>query len=123
DGGPIYGGTYFKPEDWASILIQLNETWLQKPDVAYDYAERLTEGIVRSDLIPHTALEGPFQLQSLQDMVSDWKNSFDEKHGGNRRVPKLPIPNNWLFLLRYGFHAQDESVLEYVHFTLKKIAS
>lgn len=123
DGRPIYGGTYFKPEDWASILIQLNETWLQKPDVAYDYAERLTEGIVRSDLIPHNELEGPFQLQSLQDMVSDWKNSFDEKHGGNRRVPKFPIPNNWLFLLRYGFHAQDESVLEYVHFTLKKIAS
>lgn len=123
DGRPIYGGTYFRPEDWVNILIQLNETWLQKPDVAYDYAERLTEGIVRSDLIPHHEIDEPFQLQMLTDMVDDWKNSFDAKHGGNRRVPKFPIPNNWLFLLRYGFHTQDNTVLEHVHFTLKKIAS
>src|SRR5690606_424117 len=96
-------------------------TWLQNADVANDYAERLTEGIVRSDLIPHNELKEPFQMQFLTNMVSDWKNSFDAKHGGNRRVPKFPIPNNWLFLLRYGFHAQDQGVLDHVHFTLKKI--
>lgn len=122
DGRPIYGGTYFKPEEWISILIQLNETWLEKPDVAYDYAERLTEGIVRSDLIPYNEVQEPFRLQDLIDMVSDWKNSFDAKYGGNRRVPKFPLPNNWLFLLRYGFHTKDNTVLDHVHFTLKKIA-
>src|SRR5690606_5434735 len=39
------------------------------------------------------------------------------------RTPKFPLPNNWLFLLRYGVLAEDNELLEHVHFTLQKIAS
>src|SRR5690606_24795040 len=40
-----------------------------------------------------------------------------------RRAPKFPLPNNWLFLLRYAVLAKDEETLQHVHFTLEKIAN
>lgn len=123
DTRPIYGGTYFRPEDWKSVLLQLAETWNEKPEVALDYAQRLTQGIHESDAMPVHQLDEPFQLSMLHEIVDVWKASFDKKEGGYNRVPKFPIPNNWLFFLRYGFLAKDEEVLKHSHFTLKKIAS
>ena len=123
DTRPIYGGTYFPAEDWVNILEQLAVTWKEKPEVALDYAQRLTEGISRSDIIPVHQLEKPFHLNDLKEMVSAWRNSFDRKEGGYNRAPKFPIPNNWLFFLRYGYLVNDKDILEHTHFTLRKIAS
>ncbi len=122
DTRPIYGGTYFPPENWKNVLLQLVETWNEKPEVALDYAQRLTQGIHESDAMPVHQLDKPFELSTLHEIVEVWKASFDKKEGGYKRV-KFPIPNNWLFFLRYGFLAKDEEVLEHTHFTLKKIAS
>jgi uncharacterized protein YyaL (SSP411 family) len=123
DTRPIYGGTYFRPDDWKNVLLQLVETWNENPEVALDYAQRLTQGIHESDAMPVHQLDEPFQLSVLHEIVDAWKGSFDKKEGGYKRVPKFPIPNNWLFFLRYGFLAKDEEVLKHAHFTLKKIAS
>src|SRR5690554_312699 len=123
DSRPIYGGTYFPPQDWVNVLLQLASMWREKPDEALDYAVRLTEGITRSDMLPVYRLKEPFQASDLTQMVGNWRNSFDRKEGGFNRVPKFPIPNNWLFLLRYGVLAKDPDVLDHTHFTLHKIAS
>src|SRR5690554_1188904 len=123
DGRPIYGGTYFPPQDWVNVLLQLAAMWREKPDEALDYAVRLTEGITRSDMLPVYRLKEPFQESDLTQMVADWRNSFDRKEGGFNRVPKFPIPNNWLFLLRFGVLANDQDVIDHTHFTLRKIAS
>lgn len=123
DTRPIYGGTYFPAEDWKNVLLQLAKMWDEQAEVAIDYAERLTEGITKSDLLPVHHLEEPFQLKNLKELVDSWKNSFDKKEGGYNRAPKFPIPNNWLFFLRYGFLAKDQEILDHAHFTLRKIAS
>ncbi|HLW07381.1 MAG TPA: hypothetical protein VKY45_07440, partial [Marinilabiliaceae bacterium] len=94
-----------------------------KPEVAFDYAQRLTQGIHESDTMSVRQLDEPFKLSMLHEIVDAWKNSFDNKDGGYKRFPKFPIPNNWLFFLRYGFLAKDEELLNHTHFTLKKIAS
>ena len=123
DARPIYGGTYFPAEDWVNILLQLATMWSNEPEVAIDYAERLTEGIVNSDVIPPYHLKKPVELSDLQEMVSAWKGSFDPDEGGYTRAPKFPLPNNWLFFLRYGYLAKDQEVLDHTHFTLQKIGS
>lgn len=123
DGRPVYGGTYFRKEDWQNVLLQLAEKWDNEPDLLYDYAERLTSGVVNSDRIPVVRLEDDYTKQDIQEIVEQWRNSFDDIEGGYLRTPKFPMPNNWLFLLRYGVLMKDESVLKHVHFTLKKIAS
>ena len=38
DGRPVYGGTYFRREDWKNVLSQLSEKWENNPELLVDYA-------------------------------------------------------------------------------------
>ncbi|SEM93382.1 hypothetical protein SAMN05216436_10996 [bacterium A37T11] len=123
DTRPIYGGTYFKTTDWTNILLQLADMWREKPDIAFDYAERLTQGIRQSEQLPVNRIPEGYNIHDLKAIVDPWKQLFDLKEGGYKRAPKFPLPNNWLFLLRYGVLANDQEVLQHTHFTLQKIAA
>ncbi len=123
DGRPIYGGTYFKPHDWQQILLQIAKMWEEKPEVAIDYAERLTQGIQQAERLPIQEIPEQYTLNDLKEVVNPWKDQFDPKNGGYRREPKFPLPNNWLFFLRYGFLSHNQDILDHVHFTLEKIAN
>ncbi|RZF58140.1 thioredoxin domain-containing protein [Sphingobacterium corticibacterium] len=123
DGRPIYGGTYFKPHDWQQILLQIAQMWEETPDVALDYAERLSKGIHQAEKLPIVPIPEAYTTTDLHAIVTPWKAQFDATNGGYSREPKFPLPNNWLFFLRYAFLAKDQAVLEHVHFTLEKIAN
>ncbi len=123
DGRPIYGGTYFKPHDWQQVLLQIAQMWEEKPEVALDYANRLTEGIQNAEKLPIQEIPEQYSIEDIKQVVEPWKNQFDDQDGGYRRAPKFPLPNNWLFFLRYGHLAKDQAVLDHVHFTLKKMAN
>jgi len=123
DGRPIYGGTYFKPHDWQQVLLQIAQMWEEKPEVALDYANRLTEGIQNAEKLPIQEIPEQYTFEDIKQVVDPWKNHFDDQDGGYRRAPKFPLPNNWLFLLRYGHLAKDQAPLDQVHFTLKKMAN
>ncbi|MFZ4863561.1 thioredoxin domain-containing protein [Sphingobacterium sp. Mn56C] len=123
DGRPIYGGTYFKPQDWQSILLQIAQMWEESPQTALDYAEKLTEGIHKAERLPITEIPEQYTLSDIKSIVLPWKEQFDFRDGGYRRAPKFPLPNNWLFFLRYAVLANDSDCLDQVHFTLEKIAN
>jgi len=123
DGRPIYGGTYFKPHDWQQVLLQIAKMWEETPEVALDYAERLSKGIHQAERLPVAPIPEAYTESDLHHIVTPWKAQFDTINGGYSREPKFPLPNNWLFFLRYAFLAKDQSILEHVHFTLQKIAN
>lgn len=123
DGRPIYGGTYFKPHDWQQILLQIAKMWEETPEVAIDYAEKLTQGIHQAEKLPIAPISDAYTVANVEAVVQPWKAQFDSVDGGYRRSPKFPLPNNWLFFLRYSVLENDPAVLEHVHFTLHKIAS
>ena len=123
DGRPIYGGTYFKPNDWQQILLQIAQMWEEKPEVAIDYAEKLTQGIQQAEKLPIQNIPEQYTLSDILQVVEPWKEQFDGKNGGYTRAPKFPLPNNWVFFLRYGFLNNDQGVVDHVHFTLEKMAN
>jgi len=123
DGRPIYGGTYFKPHDWQNILLQIAQMWAEKPEVAFDYAEKLNNGIQRAEKLPIHPIPEQYTIEDLNEIVATWTEMFDKKEGGYQKAPKFPLPNNWLFLLKYGVLANDREIVDHVHFTLKKIGS
>lgn len=122
DGRPIYGGTYFKPKEWENMLQQIADMWDTKPEIALEYAEKLTHAVQQAERLPIVEIPAEYTFQDLLKVVGPWINTFDSEEGGYNRAPKFPLPNNWQFLLRYGVLAKDESVVQHVHFTLKKIA-
>ncbi|WP_270088368.1 thioredoxin domain-containing protein [Sphingobacterium sp. SYP-B4668] len=123
DGRPIYGGTYFKPHDWQNILLQIAQMWEEQPQVAIEYASKLTNGIHRSEQLPIHPIPEQYTQQDLLDIVNPWIDLFDKQDGGYSRAPKFPLPNNWVFLLRYGVLSNNQQLVDHVHFTLQKMAS
>jgi len=123
DGRPIYGGTYFKPHDWKQVLTEISTMWTEKPELAIDYATRLTQGITQAENLPIQKIPAQFTQADLQQVINPWISQFDKKNGGYNRSPKFPLPNNWIFLLRYGHLSNDQEIVQHVHFTLEKIAN
>lgn len=126
DGRPIYGGTYFKSEQWMNVLHQLREIFVNEREKVENYAAKLTQGINDESNIfeddvrvstGSTREEDPFP-----EMISRWENRFDNLEGGPNKAPKFMLPNNYLFLLRYAYLKNDEHVKNHVEITLDKMA-
>lgn len=123
DGRPVYGGTYFKPDDWVNVLQQIQSLWINEPETAINYAERLSQGIIESETLRIHRIPEKYTERDLDEIVSPWVALFDLEQGGYKRAPKFPLPNNWLFFLRYGYLSKNQQLLDHTHFTLQHIAS
>ncbi|RVU00746.1 thioredoxin domain-containing protein [Mucilaginibacter limnophilus] len=123
DQRPIYGGTYFRKNDWVSLLFNLADFYKTKPEEAEDYAVRLTEGINMYEAVdfvpPH---DKEYTRGDLQTIINNWKKYFDKKEGGFGGAPKFPMPNSIQCLMRYAHLAKDAEVDHAVKLTLQNMA-
>ncbi|MBK7816187.1 MAG: thioredoxin domain-containing protein [Sphingobacteriaceae bacterium] len=123
DGRPVYGGTYFNKMQWLNVLTNLVNVFKKDKEKVLEYANNLTEGIKQAELVATTKYPENIELEeALKKGVQKWKGSFDNEHGGPNRAPKFPLPNNYIFLLRYGYLYKDKEVLDHVNLTLTKMA-
>jgi uncharacterized protein YyaL (SSP411 family) len=122
DQRPIYGGTYFRKNDWVSLLNNLADFWENKPEEAEQYAVKLTEGIRQSEQLIPVTVEVEFTKKHLEEIFEPLKRSFDLVDGGYNRAPKFPLPNNWQFMLRYAHLMDDNSAHVALNITLEKMA-
>ena len=122
DGRPIWGGTYFKREQWIQQLNSVADVYAQEPKKVGEYAEQLTQGVKQSDLVVLNKNEAQFNKSQLRGAFNSWSADFDTMDGGTDRAPKFPIPNNYEFLLRYAHLSDDDRALTQVKLTLDKIA-
>lgn len=122
DGRPIYGGTYFPKDHWLNVLQQIHTIFTTDRTKAMEYATELTRGVVMSGL-PVKATETEFDWQKIViDTVANWMHSMDNTEGGPAKAPKFPLPNNYLFLIRYAKLFKSDSLLQHVNLTLIKMA-
>lgn len=122
DQRPIYGGTYFKKDDWINVLLSVANLWSQEPEKALQYADRLTDGINNAEKVIPNVLKQNYTKEHLKEVVEPWKRSFDLIDGGYNRAPKFPLPNNWQFLLKYSKLMQDDATHVATMQTLEKMA-
>jgi hypothetical protein len=122
DGRPIYGGTYFPLEKWMAILENLQELFETNLSSMEDYATRLLNGIKQTQIYKVPAVKALDFKEILGQSVANWKKHFDLTDGGTQRVPKFPMPCNYLFLLNYGLCYQISDILSHVFLTLDKMS-
>lgn len=122
DARPVFGGTYFPKQSWIDVLNQLAELYKKDRKRVEEYAEKVTEGIARTELVQPVPIKSAYDSGVLIDMVQKWKQSFDFEEGGENRAPKFPLPNNYQFLLQFGVQYEDVTVLNHVHRSLRKMA-
>lgn len=122
DGRPVWGGTYFRKEQWVNALNQLSLLYKQKPEQLLEYAVKLEEGLQKLQLIELPEDEQPFSRDFFLEILQQWKAQFDLENGGYKGAPKFMMPNNYEFLLRYGLQQQDEEIQNFTEKTLTKMA-
>lgn len=122
DGRPIFGGTYFPKDQWMDVMGKVANIWSEQREQALAYAENLTKGVQQSELIEKNTSQAAFIMEDLDQLWDKWAGLIDRKEGGPNRAPKFPIPNNFLYLQRYGHQTGNSEVLEYVDLTLTKMA-
>ncbi|MEW8239467.1 MAG: DUF255 domain-containing protein, partial [Candidatus Thiodiazotropha taylori] len=116
DGKPFYGGTYYTPEQFTSLLEQVNQLWKERPDDVIAQAEKVADAVAESNRLrgEAKALDEGVIAEALKSM----QNAFDEIQGGFGQAPKFPR-EPWLYLLldqaqRHG----DQAALQMLTVTL-----
>jgi uncharacterized protein YyaL (SSP411 family) len=122
DQRPIYGGTYFRKNDWTSLLFNLADFYKTKPQEAEEYAVRLTDGIKQYESVAFIKEQPEYTKADLEVILNTWRRYIDPVEGGFGGAPKFPMPNNSLFLMRFAHLMKDEGLAENVNLTLHKMA-
>ncbi len=124
DGRPFYGGTYFPPDQWKTLLANVARLFDEQRDDLEEQARRVTAGLQTDDLMQFREQPGEgFDQEVENKAVEKWKERFDHEHGGFQGAPKFPMPNNILFLLRHAYLKQDPALRQFVELTLDRMAA
>ncbi len=130
DGKPVYGGTYFRKQDWVQLLMNLDNLFRKEPEKVNELSAELEKGILSISLIPD-AQKGKIEKDFvfLETYTNAIAASFDTVLGGYNYSPKFPMPNNYEFLLYYAYVLKNmdkidgaRPVEKHVYLTLDKMA-
>ncbi len=115
DGRPIWGGMYFKKEDWIESLERIVAIKEQQPEKLTEYATHLEKGIIQN-LIPIPKNE---ESISLNTIIEQWMNNWDFTNGGFQSRQKFLLANSLNFLIDYQHFHPDGSIASFLNHSLK----
>jgi uncharacterized protein YyaL (SSP411 family) len=123
DQKPFYGGTYFPNKQWKELLQNIANAYQNHYDQLAESAEGFGRSLGRSELEKYgiSPEKADLSKEELEAAVQKLQAQFDADWGGLNRKPKFPMPAIWSFLLDYALLKKDQSLLDHVFFTLKKI--
>ena len=120
---PFYGGTYFPNQQWKGLLTNIADAFEKHEDQLAESAEGFGNSLNRKETEKYGISAGDQELDpdELAEITTKIIAQFDSEWGGMNRVPKFPMPAIWQFLLDYAVLGRNDTMLEKVFFTLKKI--
>ena len=123
DQKPFWGGTYFPPQSWASVLQQLSKVYRERRKDINDSGEELRKHLQSSDgqRFARDPATATFSKRQLANMAALLQKRFDHTYGGMDKAPKFIMPSIWLYLLRHHILNGDEASLQMVTKTISKV--
>jgi uncharacterized protein YyaL (SSP411 family) len=124
---PFYGGTYFPPSSrwgrpgFVDILGEIARVWGAEPMKLQQSAEALTSqlrGIERA-----SPVGGVPPAATLERIAMQFRDRFDQVHGGFGGAPKFPRPCELLFLLREHARTGNDDARTMALVTLRAMAN
>ncbi|MCF6183941.1 MAG: thioredoxin domain-containing protein [Bacteroidales bacterium] len=122
DGKPVYGGTYFRPNDWKKILLNLSESYKLDKTKFLETAKNIQAGIQKSEFSFSESADNTFDFIKIRKATERFISNFDTKYGGTNYSPKFPMPVLWNYFLEYSFYSNDKNIKSQVELTLSSIA-
>lgn len=122
-GMPVWGGTYFRTDQWIDVLQQMADYWQNKPGTLIEQANKIKEALQTQQKTIHHFHPSDDDPGQLHELVEKGKSGFDTVHGGFGGAPKFPMPDALMFYLASGQILEDEFLLNHVDRSLMKMAS
>lgn len=119
DKRPIHALTYLPKPQWQKLLINLANLWNTNEVAAYDYAEKLSAGIVNMSLPPVNSKTTTEDYHA--EVLEQFESQYDNEYGGHDRAPKFPLPNNQWYLLQHAQLYESDSALKMAAHTLTQM--
>lgn len=122
DARPIYGGTYFPPAKWKSLLLALAKGYIETPAKFEEYASNLTAGL--QDNVVSKAIEEHTEFRIvLNQSIDTIKKRMDMDNGGFKGAPKFPMPAALELVFENAYLTNDKSLKSFIYLTLHKMAN
>jgi uncharacterized protein YyaL (SSP411 family) len=96
EGKPFYGGTYYPPGQFSSLLEQVAKVWAEQREEVEIQATRIAAAVAEQNRLSGSSQA--FDPATLNLAISNMGQIFDELQGGFGQAPKFP-QEPWLFLL------------------------
>ncbi len=122
DGRPFWGGTYFRPEQWKQLLVNVNNLFHNRYGEIEDQAAEIADGISRQNYLLLDDNGEPETESGLDAAFLAVYNAFDLEKGGLKGAPKFPMPVIVQFLLEYGIMQNNQDSIQLVSLSLEKMA-
>ena len=123
DGRPFWGGTYFRPDQWKEVLLQLSDLFHNNHEDLVSQAERIIKGIKGMGIIDAPTSNIPLNINTVEDAFEQLSIKFDRTYGGMKGAPKFPMPAIWQFVLNYYHISHSVEAITHLRQTLEKMAS
>jgi len=126
DQEPFFAGTYFPPDDrrgrpgFPSLLKKIADAWEQDAAGLVSQAHQLTERL-KNEL--KTVSPVSVSVSILDEAVTQFRQDFDERHGGFGSAPKFPPSAGLALLLRCYRRTGESRILQMVTRTLDAMAA
>ncbi|MCA1582642.1 MAG: thioredoxin domain-containing protein [Acidobacteria bacterium] len=121
DRKPFFGGTYFPPAKFKSLLAQLRKAYDSEPDRVAQAAEEITLRIQQN--MSQVAPMGIPDASALSQAADYYRSRFDSGWGGMRGGMKFPSSLPVRFLLRLYRRTRQEDLLRMATLTLDRMAA
>lgn len=122
DGSPFWGGTYFRPAQWADLLMQISDLYDNSHEELKIQASRLMEGISGQNMVEAPAYPSGIDRAFPDETYEQLSLRFDDINGGMTGAPKFPMPVVWQFVLDYYDLSGKTEALDYALKTLRAMA-
>ncbi|MEJ2591645.1 MAG: thioredoxin domain-containing protein [Candidatus Thiodiazotropha sp.] len=119
-GEPFYGGTYYPPQQFASLLKQVAQVWRERRGEVESQATQIARAVAENNRLGE--LGAAFDPAAAPRAVALMSQIYDEIEGGFGQAPKFP-QEPWLYLLLDQAERQnDPRALEMLENTLDHMA-
>jgi uncharacterized protein YyaL (SSP411 family) len=124
DQTPFYGGTYFPPQNWKHLLLNIANAFKKNRAELLESAREFSQFLNQSEVQKYglKPQNSSNTFAELEQMYQNLAKNFDSLHGGIDKAPKFPMPSIWRFLLMYVFLTKNAEAEKHLHLTLQKMA-
>lgn len=118
DGRPFWGATYFRKDDWRSVITQISDFYRERTADAVEQAAELRRGIGGNDLLKANYQPDNPLTDISEKLFESLLRSFDFSYGGTRGAPKFPMAPLWNFVLLFADAFRNEKAYGILDTTL-----